>query len=286
VILSDQTTGTVVFHGKRACRGRLCPVCGHDSWCLVDECRGLAICPRTEGKRKIGSAGWLHSTGGDVPAFKVSKDPEKAVPSLEGADLMQPRFVRQGAPRLGLLAMSLGLSLESLERLGTGWNGSAWTFPMRNDREEIVGFRTRFDNGSKFAIKGSRSGLFIPIGRTRGIGEVWIVEGPTDTAAMIEMGLNAIGRPSCMGSEQEIRRWTAGMDVLVVADNDGPGVKGAQELTRTLRGSARSVRMLLPPMGMKDAREVLNHGGSMKEWREQLTGSRSRRNLNGPQASN
>jgi hypothetical protein len=283
--LVDSNSGMLVFSGIRVTRDARCPVCGHDSWCLVDSARGLAICPRTESKRKIGSAGWWHSTGGKVPdGFKAARTAEEAEP-LANAESMQFRFVRQGSPRLGLLAMSLGLSVESLERIGAGWNGSAWTFPMRNHREEIVGFRTRFDNGAKFAIKGSRAGLFIPSGRLRGSGnEVWIVEGPTDAAAMCDMGLNAIGRPSCMGSEQEIKRWTAGMNVIVVADADGPGVAGAERLIQSLAGSVRSCLMVLPPMGMKDAREVSNHGGGSNDWKALIGASSERRSTNGRQA--
>jgi hypothetical protein len=280
--LLDQDTGEVVFSGRRVTRSMRCPVCGHDSWCLFDPDREIAICPRVQSPKVVGRAGWWHSTGGAIPeGLRFSRPVEERRP-LEGADRMQTQFVRQGGPRLGLLALSLGLSLRSLERLGAGWNGSAWTFPMRDFREEIVGFRTRFDDGRKLAIKGSRSGIFIPAERLRGPREeIWVVEGPTDCAAMLDMGINAIGRPACRGSETEIKRWTMNMDVIVVADADGPGVDGAEALTRTLRGSVNSVRMVLPPMGLKDAREVLNHGGSMREWRELVGDSESRRNLNG-----
>lgn len=285
MILVDER-GAAVFEGRRVTRRSPCPVCGKDTWCLADPDRGLALCPRVSGGRKVGSAGFLHSVGGAVPeAVGCRRPPEDETPRLENAEGMQARFLRQGAARVGMLALSLGLSRDALERLGAGWNGSAWTFPMRNSREEIVGFRTRLENGRKLAIKGSRSGLFIPSGRKRSSGDiVWIVEGPTDAAAMIDMGMNAIGRPSCRGSEQEIRRWTRGMNVVVVADHDLPGVEGAEALIQTLRGSAISVRMVLPPMGMKDAREVLNHGGSSSDWLALLGDSRNQRNSNGRQA--
>lgn len=288
MILTEQN-GAVAFAGRRVSRRHPCPICGKDSWCLVDPDRGLALCPRTEGGRKIGSAGWLHSLDGapsPIIKFDGTRKHEEP-PEMAEAGQMQARFQRQGAPRLGLLAMSLGLSLRSLERLGAGWNGSAWTFPMRNSRGEIVGFRTRLENGRKLAIKGSRSGLFIPSGvrRTAG-GVVWVVEGPTDCAAMLDLGFDAIGRPACRGSEQEIRRWTTGMDVVVVADRDesGVGEAGARDLIRTLRGSAQRVRMILPPFGMKDARMSINHGGSRSDWTRLLGDSGSRRSSIGPQA--
>lgn len=280
--LLDQRTGEIRFDGSRCTRRLRCPICDHDSWCMVDLPRGLVICPRTESDRKIGEAGWMHSIGGDIPAPQKFVRPSDELTPLEGADAMQARFLTMGADRLHLLCLSLGLSLESLRAMGTGWNGTAWTFPMRNWREEIVGFRTRTEDGQKFAIKGSRSGLFIPAGRQRGSGLVWIVEGPTDVAAMVEMGLNAIGRPSCRGCEQEIVRWTRGMQVVVVADNDDPGIAGAESLIQTLHGSGTRSTMVLPPFGMKDSRMVANHHGRSTDWMDLL--SSERRNSNGRKA--
>ncbi len=282
-VLIDRISGEVCFDGKRVCRGRRCPVCEHDSWCIVDASRGLAICPRTEGKRRIGDAGWMHSIGGELPVSRASfsRPPDEILP-LENAMAMQERFTANPDDKVAMLAFELGVSMTSLERLGVGWNG-LWTFPMRNHREQICGFRTRTPDGRKLAIKGSRAGMFIPSGRRRGLDEeVWIVEGPSDVAAMLDIGLNAIGRPSCRGLEQEIKRWTTGMNVIVVADADEVGVAGAGSLIQTLRGSVRQVEMVLPPRGMKDAREALNHGISSDEWRELINGSASRRSTNGP----
>jgi hypothetical protein len=283
--LIESNTGEIVFEGHRVTYRSLCPVCHHNTWCLTDVTRGLTICPRIESPKKIGSAGWMHSSGGELPHAQAFTRPVDEVAALEGADQMQSQFVQQGAPRLGLIAMALGLSLESLERLNTGWNGSAWTFPMRNHRHEIVGFRTRTESGQKFAIKGSRAGLFIPQGvrRQRG-GVVWVVEGPSDCAAMLDMGVDAIGRPSCRGSEQEISRWAAGMAVMVLADNDTPGVDGAVALMQCLRRTALSVEILLPPHGLKDARMVLNHGGTKSDFMPMRVDSNERRSTHGPQA--
>jgi DNA primase len=154
---------------------------------------------------------------------------------------------------------------------------------MRNHRNEIVGFRTRLENGQKLAIRGSRSGLFIPSGISKS-GIIWIVEGPTDVAAMLDMELSAIGRPSCRGSEKEIQRWVRGHRVVIVSDNDGAGIGGADSLARTLRGSVSSVEIILPPWGMKDAREVANHGGRKDDWLILIGDSNDRRNSNGRQA--
>lgn len=283
--LIDSRTGEIAFEGNRCTRRGPCPICSHDSWCLVDPIRGLAICPRTEGGRKIGDAGWMHPfrDGASTPSASRWERPAEEIQPLPDAQVMQSKFLRQGESRIALLALALGVSKSALERIGTGWNGSAWTFPMRNHRHEIVGFRTRLENGQKLAIRGSRAGLFLPSGLDRDE-IVWIVEGPTDVAAMLDMGLNAIGRPSCRGCEKEIHRWVRGRRVVIVSDNDGAGIGGAESLERMLRGSVSSVETILPPWGMKDAREVANHGGRKDDWLILIRDSSDRRNSNGRQA--
>lgn len=264
ITLIESSTGELVFDGLRVTARRRCPVCEHDSWCLVDPERQLAICPRTESNRKIGSAGWLHSLGGSIPSQKAQfrrQAIENTIEPLEGGDAMQAQFSAYVGHRIPMLAFELGVSLEALGDLGVGWNG-LWTFPMRNHRDEIVGFRTRTPEGRKYAIKGSRSGLFIPRSARRE-GHVYVVEGASDVLAMVDLGLNAIGRPSCLGCEQEIARWTNGMEVTVIADADGPGIDGARRLIQTLRGSVRRARMVIPPM--KDVRECLNHGMTARD---------------------
>lgn len=283
--LIDSRSGQIAFEGRRCTKNHPCPICRHDSWCLVDYDRGLAICPRTEGGRKVGDAGWMHPIRDDAEAPAASRwqRPSEEIQPLPDAEKMQSKFIRQGESRIGLLALALGLSRESLMRIGTGWNGSAWTFPMRNHRGDIVGFRTRLENGQKLAIRGSRAGLFIPSGVVRD-DIIWIVEGPSDVAAMLDMGLNAIGRPSCRGSEREIQRWVKGHRVVIVSDNDGAGIGGAESLERTLRGSVSSVETILPPWGMKDSREVANHGGKKDDWLILISDLNDRRNSNGRQA--
>ena len=60
-----------------------------------------------------------------------------------------------------VLAGQLGVSRESLCRLGIGWmiTESCWTFPERDADGKIIGITRRFPNGKKFCIKGSKRGL-------------------------------------------------------------------------------------------------------------------------------
>src|SRR6185295_4140079 len=104
-----------------------------------------------------------------------------------------------GWPTHGLstFAATLGVKSEALEALGCAWAEPyrAWAFPMRNGDRNVIGIRLRNDAGHKWAVKGSKQGLFSPSYPASQTG--FICEGPTDTAAALSIGLWAIGRPSC-----------------------------------------------------------------------------------------
>jgi phage/plasmid primase-like uncharacterized protein len=104
--------------------------------------------------------------------------------------------------RLDRFAAELGVSMNSLLRLSVGWSEDhdAWTFPMRNANGKVVGIRLRRPDGRKVSVTGGHEGLFIPRGRDLYPGEpLLIAEGPTDTAALLDLNFMAIGRPSCTG---------------------------------------------------------------------------------------
>lgn len=216
------------------------------------------------------------------------------------------------------LTERLGLSGYSLMRMGMGWidantlrerldtkckGRGCWTFPMRDASERIVGVRLRTEDNFKYAIDSSTAGLFIPAGE-RSSATLTIVEGPTDTAAALDMGLDAIGRPSNTGGADDIRRWLATRgrdisDVIIIIDRDQPDsdvatnaldhclnlnirpvqfddavegwgmsaaesgtVRSAIGLMWMLRSHRRSVRIIAPPLGVKDVRDWRKQGAT------------------------
>lgn len=63
---------------------------------------------------------------------------------------------------IGPLAEQLGVSVESLTRLGVGCppGDLSYTFPIRDGAGKIIGFSQRYENGSKYLTAGSKQGLF------------------------------------------------------------------------------------------------------------------------------
>jgi len=138
---------------------------------------------------------------------------------------------------------------------------------MFDGEEDFAGIRLRSNEGDKWALRGSRQGIFLPDMAVPE--ETLVVEGPTDTAAAVSLGFHAIGRPSCTGGVREIgtfcrRRGVKRLSVL--ADNDRPGIKGAREFCTRVGVLARVV--VLPA---KDLREWLRHGATRQAVEACLT---------------
>jgi hypothetical protein len=171
-----------------------------------------------------------------------------------------------GLERLEWFSGGLGVSVAALRRLGVGWceTSRAWSFPMTDASGRVRGIRLRTAAGKKFAVRGGHEGLFVPDGLDAG-SLLLLCEGPTDTAALLDLGLEAVGRPSCTGGSGLVadlitRRRPAG--VVVVADRDQPGQSGARALALRLAPLCRSLRVVTPPVTVKDAREWKRAGAT------------------------
>lgn len=260
---------------RRVSRSEPCPICGRPDWCMISGPEGspeAVICPRTESPRRAGEAGWLHILRpGKRP---VARSISIAIDTDRGGDFAKLTEAYQCAIRaepfrLARLAQSLGLSAESLQRLSVGWSArhGAYTFPMKRGDGTICGLRLRSPDGRKWAVRGSRQGLFIPDG-IDATDRLLVCEGPTDTAACLDWGLAAIGRPSCNGGTRDVVAYVRQhrpAEVVVVADADEPGLRGAEALAAVLLAYAAAVRVVQPPPGTKDARGWRSTGASAKD---------------------
>lgn len=157
------------------------------------------------------------------------------------------------------LASSLGVKCAALHALGTCQRDRhVFAFPMRDGDRKTIGIRLRDEDGRKWAVKGSRQGLFVsdwPASAT-----AFVCEGPTDTAAALSLGLWAAGRASCQGNNESLRVFLKSSGVrntVIVSDNDEPGVNGAMKLSKELR---MPCAVLIPPA--KDLRQFVQLGGT------------------------
>ena len=241
-----------------------CPICGKTDWCQIGD--KSIKCMRVESRTPCRTGGWYHFTEERIappPPVKIQK-----VSSLN-AGLQWAIWKEQTQLfQLEAFAESLGVLVESVIALGAVWASyyEAWAFPMRDGAGKICGIRLRGLDGRKWAVTGSRQGLFLPE-NVRAADPIYICEGPTDTAAALSLGLYAIGRPSCnCGCDQikEALKRLGARRVVIIADNDEvkangtmPGIAGAKKLKHDLGIPSR---MFIPPT--KDIRDFLKAGGT------------------------
>ena len=253
----------------RVNRHRPCPACAHTDWCGLSADGTLVCCMRVRSDRPARNGGWLHRTA-DLPAGQAGAPPPRIYvppPAPMGDWLgLLSRFGRDTRTAdIESLAVGLGVTPGSLRRLGIAWAGPhrAWAFPMFDARRAIIGLRLRAEDGRKWAVAGSRNGLFWPDGLA-GAGPLLVCEGPTDTAALLDLGYDAIGRPCCTGAVEMVievvRRLRRG-DVVVVADADTPGIEGAGRLARALTEVGRRPKVIRP-LWAKDARAWVQAGAT------------------------
>lgn len=251
---------------RRLRRGEPCPVCDHLEWCLVsrDEPPSQALCQRVESKRRWQDAGWLHvlrDDGRPRPRTRSIIIPLRAVARDLGG--LAAEYTHRAQPAAVVrFAAHLGVSAISLERLGIGWDGRTWSFPMSDAGGFVRGIRLRTPSGRKFAVGGSKEGLFIPAG-LGGQDPLLICEGPTDTAAALSLRFDAVGRPSGRSGVRLVVEYVKRHrppSVVVVADTDRTGLRGASSLASVLACYCRDVRVIEP--WAKDLRAWLQAGAT------------------------
>ncbi len=258
---------------QRVSKRRPCPVCGKADWCMYtgdDDAPAAAICARIESSRRAGEAGWLHRLRDD-DGWQPTRRRTVRVPVATEASGEKPILDFTGYARYCALAVhpqalcwladELGLTAESLRRLQVGWSRrhNAWTFPMRDAAGNVTGIRLRVADGRKLAVKGGKEGLFIPDGLLAGTlpegAPLLIAEGATDAAALWGLGYFVVGRPSCTGGVKHlvalVKRLNSS-DVVIVADADEPGQRGADRLASVLLAYVPAVRVVT--LAAKDAR--------------------------------
>jgi len=253
-----------------------CPICGKSDWCLTTPDSSAAICQRVrEGAvRRCGDAGWLHLLRDDrrnrprsfnrwihittVP--KQTADFEHLARQYEG---------QLTTDDLNTLAACLGVSTQSLQRLHVGWDDKAYTFPISNSDGRIIGIRRRFISGYKVSVTGGKTGLFVP-SEFSAKEPLLICEGPTDTAAALDLGYDAIGRPNCNSRiEMTLAAAKGRTEIVIVGDADKVGRAGAERLADALVLHYLRVKIIYPPNGVKDLRQWLQ-GGLTREMLQQI----------------
>jgi len=275
----------------RASRQNPCPVCGRGDWCVGNE-HGWN-CMRVASARPTRNGGWWHPFTDPAQSRPRWRRGVRVVvladqrPRVEGIPQRAENYQRALLPHLlDGLADELGVTSDSLLRLGAGLaldNGqnrfadagdvvrlipatACFSFPMKDAGGDVVGIRLR-QAGRKWSVSGGREGLFFSLDLRPG-GRLMVTEGPTDCAALLDLGYAAVGRPSCSGGVKllvDLIRRIKPDELIIVADADEPGQRGAATLASVAALYVPKLRIIQPPPGIKDARAWKNAGATATE---------------------
>ncbi len=225
---------------------------------------------RVESSHPHTDGGWYHDKDGQEPKKeRKAKEEKKAI--VNTTDWHAVAFHAGCLDSTGAqsLAPKLGVSVDSLIRLHTGEQIKRWLFPMWDENREIIGIRIRDFSGNKYAMSGSRNGMFYPDDVDGRI--AMVCEGPTSAAAAWDLGFFPIGRAFCSGSIDQTRLLVKRLKIrqaIIAADNDdrwnekvgrqlSPGMDGANKLSERI-GIKHAI--WVPPV--KDVRQFLLEGGT------------------------
>tara|TARA_R110002072_G_scaffold19443_4_gene72020 strand:- start:2170 stop:4725 length:2556 start_codon:yes stop_codon:yes gene_type:complete len=229
-------------------------------------------------------AGGMFKLGGVASKLDLIPPPASITrsPSLDWTKEAEACRVAITESQVSNLADNLGVTASALKHIGVGWassdalqrmraGGSGWkgdypagafTFPERNHVGEVIGLSLRAADGRKGAPRGAQRGLIIPENLHALPDPVLVVEGASDVAACLTLGLAAVGRPSNAGGAKHLVEAVRGRAVLVVGERDArkdgswPGRKGAVAVAQSLQRSGNTeVSWTLPPEGAKDVRK-------------------------------
>ena len=187
---------------------------------------------------------------------------------------MWAQFVRNVSPsKAEAFATSIGVTVEAINWLGIGWDGSkmAWVFREFDHEGNVVGLNCRSarsdgsDKGKKWMVTGSTRGLIYAPDPEWGTVPAYIdhpipiPEGTTDVLACLSRHIYAIGRSSAAGSVESnafLAKAVKDRDIALCVEYDkGAGMISTLEHAKRLVRVARSVRFLEPPEGAEDMRE-------------------------------
>lgn len=258
-------TGADIFKGLDR---ELCPVCGRARRCKSNSSRDVVLCFR-QTEEQINGFRRIKQTGECCTYVRTGSPADDGSPATptKGDWRRKAEDFAARLPRAKLVALAkkLHVAPDALKRINVGWNERqfVFTFPEADASGQIVGIIRRWIDGRQKAMHKCRRGLVLPdqLDRSK---PLLIVEGASDTAAALTVGLQAVGRPNARGGVAHLAELLtdASGDIIIVGENDKkadgswPGRDGAKAVAGALaRRLGRPIACALPTADVKDLRE-------------------------------
>jgi hypothetical protein len=218
---------------------------------------------------------------GEITAAEVDKLSKNIVPIqyvteksvIDFGARHREYFLREFRDGCGVyLAEKWNVSPTVISELGIGWDGWAHTIPMY-DLDQIIGIQRQFTAGFKCMVLGSSLGLIVPM--TCATGNVlFMPEGCSDLACLLDMGFHGIGRPNALVGKSLVYNWLRRYNpvydrIVIIADDDEAGARGAIELADHIDSERSRTTIYIPPNG--DLRKEIEAMG--KEYVSEMLGA-------------
>lgn len=96
---------------------------------------------------------------------------------------------------------------------------------------------------------------------------IWVTEGEKDADTVVAQGFEATTLPGGAGKWRDsfTESLVGAHQVIVVADNDGPGLTHALEVGRRLEAAGVPVWLAVPPVPHKDVSDLIGAGGTLDD---------------------
>jgi len=232
----------------------------------------IAFCPfHNDNKRanliinKIGEfAGYYHcfacGAHGKAAELNIKRDwrkTSKNYPKIDWEGVNAACVNKLQGSDLKYLAKKWNIHPLVLTGLDCGWNGAAYTFPIKNENNRIIGIQRRYEtkelSGLKLSMEYSKVGLFVPKRILFAVEDIiFITEGLSDLAILLDLGFIGVGRFNALARIDMTVKWlsnyvASATKCIIIADTDDAGIRGARKLTR--ESNRKNIQWMLPQQG-------------------------------------
>lgn len=242
-----------------------CPICQHGKYCAFSEDGNFVACKRVkEGSiTNLGAFGYLHKIE-HIDLTGYAKNECRTRPDWKS---LQWSY-KIALSTYGHYPIIDGVTdRNTQEEFFIGWNGKGWTWPCWNEKLAITGMQVRYPDNSKCSVKGTEIGVFVPKTIMAHNGIIAITEGLSDAMVSMELGFKTLGKWNSDTPHDTLimlvmEKIKPSNGIILFADNDEPGQKGAKDLKQLFKTYAPGMhtKIITPPTPYKDLRAWRSEG--------------------------
>lgn len=163
------------------------------------------------------------------------------------------------------------LAVETLKHWKVGWDGYAYTVPVRDENEKCRNFFRKEIGKDTISKKGGEGILFGIRNLVDNNPEIIVVEGCWSAMSLWERGFSAVGLAGAGQLKDYQIPLFKDKEVILVPDVDKSGFAGIQKVANKLKDVAKSIKIVNLTGKVKDKEDIkdfFNSGGTKEHFEE------------------